>query len=48
MPEGNKSRVLGDGLESNRPAANLSDFTVGSNKLGRLVEKVGSRAKTAK
>ena len=41
--------VLGGvGVESNRPAANLSDFTVGSNKLGRLVEKVGSRAKTAK
>ena len=48
MPEGNKSRVSGDGLESNRPAANLSDFTVGSNKLGRLFEKIGSRAKTAK
>ena len=38
----------GDGAESKRPATNLSDFTVGSNKLGRLVEKVGSRAKTAK
>ena len=48
MPESNKSRVSGYGLESNRPAANLSDFTVGSNKLGRLVEKVGTRAKTAK
>ena len=38
----------GDGAESKRPVTNLSDFTVGSNKLGRLVEKIGSRAKTAK
>ena len=38
----------GDGAGSKRPATNLSDFTVGSNKLGRLVEKIGSRAKTAK
>jgi len=48
MPEGNKSRVSEDGAESNRPATNLFDFTVGSNKVGRLVEKIGLRAKTAK
>ncbi len=38
MPEGNKSRVSGDGLESNRPATNIS---LDSNRFDCLVEKSG-------
>ena len=41
MPEGNKSRVSGDGLESNRPATNFPGFSVGSNRVDRMVEKSG-------
>ena len=41
MPEGNKSRVSGDGLESNRPIANFLGFSMGSNKVDLLVEKIG-------
>ena len=39
MPEGNKSRVSGDGLESNRPATNLPLVSVGSNQVYRMVKK---------
>ena len=41
MPEGNKSRVSGDGLESNRPATNFPGFSVGSNRVDRVVEETG-------
>ena len=41
MPEGNKSRVSGDGLESNRPATNFPGISVDSNRVNRLVEKNG-------
>ena len=34
MPEGNKSRVSGDGVESNRPATNFPGFSVGSDRIG--------------
>jgi hypothetical protein len=39
MPEGNKSRVLGDGVESNRPATNSPGIAVDSNLFNCLVEK---------
>ena len=39
MPEGNKSRVLGGGVESNRPATNLPLVSVGSNQVYRMVKK---------
>ena len=41
MPEGNKSRVSGDGLESNRPATNFPGISVDSNRFDRLVDKSG-------
>ena len=41
MPEGNKSRVSGDGLGSNRPATNFPGISVDSNRVNRLVEKNG-------
>ena len=41
MPEGNKSRVSGDGLESNRPATNFPGISVDSKWFDRLVEKSG-------
>ena len=41
MPEGNKSRVSGDGLESNRPATNFPRISVDSNRFDCLVEKSG-------
>ena len=41
MPEGNKSRVSGDGLESNRPATNFPGISVDSNRFDRLIEKSG-------
>ena len=41
MPEGNKSRVSGDGLESNRPATNFPGIAVDANRVNRLVEKSG-------
>ena len=40
MPEGNKSRVSGVGVESNRPATNLPLGSVGSNQVYRMVKKV--------
>ena len=39
MPEGNKSRVSGDGVESKRPATNFLGVPVGPNWISRLVEK---------
>jgi len=39
MPEGNKSRVSGDGLKSNRPETNLPLGSVGSNQIYRMVKK---------
>ena len=41
IPEGNKSRVSGDGLESNRPATNSPGIPVDSNQFDCLVEKGG-------
>ena len=41
MPEGNKSRVSGDGVESNHPATNFPGIPVGSNQVDRMVEKTG-------
>ena len=41
MPEGNKSRVSGDGLGSNRPATNFPRIPVDSNRFDCLVEKSG-------
>ena len=40
-PEGNKSRVSGVGVESNRPATNFPGFSVGSNRVDRMVEETG-------
>ena len=42
-PEGNKSRVSGVGVESNRPATNFSDIAFDPNELCRLVEERGLR-----
>ena len=39
MPEGNKSRVSGDGVESNRPATNLPLGSVESDQVYRMVKK---------
>jgi len=39
MPEGNKSRVSGDGVESNRPATNLPLGSVESGQVYRMVKK---------
>jgi len=41
MPEGNKSRVSGDGLESNRPATNFPGISVDTNRFDCLAEKSG-------
>ena len=41
MPEGNKSRVSGVGVESNRPATNFPGISVDSNRFDCLVEKNG-------
>ena len=41
LPEGNKSRVAGDGVESNHPATNFPGFSVGSNRVDRVVEETG-------
>ena len=41
MPEGNESRVSGDGIESNRPTTNFPRIAVDSNWVNRLVEKNG-------
>ena len=41
MPEGNKSRVSGDGGESKRPATNFPGYSVGSNRVDRVVEETG-------
>jgi len=41
MPEGNKSRVSGDGLESKRPTTKLSLGSVESNQVYRMVKKSG-------
>ena len=38
MPEGNKSRVSGVGVESNRPTTNFPGISVDSNRVNRLVE----------
>jgi hypothetical protein len=43
MPEGNKIWVLGDGVESNRPATNFPGISVDSNRFNCLVEKSGLR-----
>ena len=39
MPEGNKIWVLGDGVESNRPATNFPGISVDTNRVYCLVEK---------
>ena len=39
MPEGNESRVSGDGVESNRPATNFPGVSVDSHRFNCLVEK---------
>jgi hypothetical protein len=41
MPDANKTWVLGDGVESNRPATNFPGISVDSNRFDCLVEKVG-------
>ena len=41
MPEGNKSRVSGVGVESNRPATNLPLGPVESNQVYYMVKKSG-------
>jgi len=41
IPKGNKSRVLGVGVESNRPATNSPGIAVDSNRINCLVEKSG-------
>ena len=46
MPEGNKSRVSGDGLESNRPATNSPGIPVDSDRLDCLVENSGLHVAT--
>ena len=40
-PEGNKSRVSGVGVESNRPTTNFPGISVDSNRVNCLVEKNG-------
>ena len=40
-PEGNKSRVSGVGVESNRPATNSPEIAVDPNRFNCLVEKSG-------
>jgi len=41
MPEGNKSRVSGVGVESNRPATNFPGISVDLDRVVCLVEKSG-------
>ena len=41
MPEGNKSRVSGDGVGSKRPATNSPGIAVDSKWFNCLVEKSG-------
>ena len=41
IPEGNKSRVSGDGLESNRQATNSPGIPADANRVHSLVEKSG-------
>ena len=41
MPEGNKSRVSGVGVESNRPTTNFPGISVDTNRFDCLVEKSG-------
>ena len=41
MPEDDESRVLGDGVESTRPATNFPRISVGTNRVNGLVEKSG-------
>jgi len=38
-PEGNKSRVSGVGVESNRPATNSPGISVDSNRFNCLVDR---------
>ena len=40
MPEGNKSRVSGGGVESNRPTTNFPGISVDTDRVDCLVEKV--------
>ena len=40
MPEGNKSRVSGDGVESNRPSTNFPGISVDIDWVDCLVEKI--------
>jgi len=39
MPEGNKSRVSGVGVESNRPTTNFPGISVDTDRFDCLVEK---------
>ena len=39
MPEGNKSRVLWDGVESKRPTTNFPGISVDTNRVDCLVKK---------
>ena len=41
MPEGNKSRVSGVGVESNRPATTFPAISVDAERVDCLVEKSG-------
>ena len=41
MPEGNKSRVSGGGVESNRPATNFPGISLDSYRFDCLVKKSG-------
>ena len=41
MPEGNKSRVSGVGVESNRPATNHPEISMDSSRIDCLVKKSG-------
>ena len=41
MPEGNKSRVSGVGVDPNRPATNFPGISADSNRVDCLVEKSG-------
>ena len=41
MPEDNKSRVLGDGVESTRPATNFPRIQLDPNLVRYLVKKSG-------
>jgi hypothetical protein len=39
MPDANKTWVLGDGVESNRPATNFPGIAVDSNPFNRVVDR---------